>query len=199
MHILFDDFIAETKLDVAVMFHSDIQTKIQYLEKYLKPFLKNLVMESELEEGRLRVALGYFGKRFRLVGGLLQFKSKANYSTAIDGLSKKVRSKSIHGRIVLKKMRAKIFRRKAGDRSSASDVVIFLTDSNDNEKPADFSAEAESLKQDGFKIITIGINTDEQQLSAAATKGGNSFFIKRYADLSNSSLLDQLRHAMFKR
>ena len=187
-------------MDVAVIFHASTRVKLKEVNKIFKPFLENLFKDSEIDSGQVRVSLGYFNKNFKLSGNLLKYKTKADYADAVLKLPNGIRGKAINGGVALKKVRTKVFKKKFGDRPDAANVIVLITDEKTNLKPASFAEEAETLRDSGVKIVTLGIaNAKEDELKAVSSKGGNTFMIAGYDGLATASLTEQLRTAMYIR
>lgn len=188
------------KLDVAVVFHTSNTVSLKDVNKALKPFLVNLFKDTEMDSGQLQVSLGYFSKNYKVLGNLQKYKSKAAYADAVLKLPRNIRGKKSNGAVALKKIGRQLFKKKKGDRPDASNVVILLTDGKTNVKPADFPKEAETLRENGVKIVTVGVDkADENELKSVATQGQNTFMARTYDDLANDELTEQLRDAMFTR
>ena len=188
------------KLDVAVVFHASTTVKVKVLNTLLKPFLTNLFLDSEMDDGQVRVSLGYFSKNFKLLGNLLKYKNKAEYTAAVQKLPKNVRGKQSNGGKTMKQIRTKVFKKKLGDRPGAGNVVLLITDDETNVKPQLFAEHAETLRDFGVKIVSLGIGkASEKELQAVATPGRNTFTAAGYDDLAKETLIEELRTAMFTR
>ncbi|KAK7502425.1 hypothetical protein BaRGS_00006378, partial [Batillaria attramentaria] len=188
------------KLDVAVAFHVTNNVKLKDVNKRFKPFLENLFETNEIDSGQLIVSLGFFNKNYKLLGNLNKYKTKADYAAGVAKLPKNIRGKKANGGIAMKKIRTKVFKKKLGDRPDAANVVILITDSKTNIKPKTFQEEAETLRDTGAKIVTLGIGkADADELKSVASKPttDNTIMVASFDDLQKTAVVDLIRTAMF--
>lgn len=85
----------------------------------------------------------------------------------------------------LEAVRNQMFQYAHGDRSSADNVVIVLTDGNSNDK-SDTIHEANNLHRVSHDVISIvvGSGVDLNELNAIATDQHHVFDVRRYGDLN---------------
>lgn len=196
-------FISETrKLDVAVVFHMSKNVDPKNVNKVFKPFLEKLFEASEIDSGQIRVSLSYFTKNHKLLGNLLKFRRKADYTEAVNKLTPAVRSDKANGGAAMQKLRAKVFTEQLGDRPDASNVVLLITDENINIRPKKFVEEAHALKDTGVKVVTLGLEkADREELLAVSSEppSENALMVTGYQDLQKEAVVELIRTAMFMR
>jgi len=79
---------------------------------------------------------------------------------------------------------ATLFSRRFGDRPTAKNVVVLLTDGESNENYQDTIPSAQALKDAGVKVISIGIGiAKDTELNAIASSPKDVFKVDTFDDL----------------
>lgn len=186
--------------DVAVLFHMSPKLKIKDLKKSLKPFLLRLFQYADIDGGKVRVAMGYFKKRLKLLFNLKKIRTRAEYAQALAKIPKKVRGRKGDAGFALKKMRERVFARSRGDRPGVQNVVVIITDDKESVDQKKFLREAEETKAEGIKIVTFGLNkADKKELLAVSSEphDENMVYAAKYSDMLKEETVNAVRSMMF--
>lgn len=194
-------FFADTReADVAVLFHMSPKLKIKDLKKSLKPFLLRLFQYADIDGGKVRVAMGYFKKRLKLLFNLKKIQTRAGLAQALAKIPKKVRGRKGDAGFALKKLRERVFAKSRGDRPGVQNVIVIITDDKESVDPDRFLQEAQEAKAAGIKIVTFGLNkADRAELLAVSSAPGdkNSVYAAKYSDMQQEETVNAVRSMMF--
>lgn len=185
---------------MAILVHMSPKLKIKLLNKTLKPFLLKLFQYADIDGGKVRIALGFYRKRLKLIFNLKKIKTRKDYIAALSKLSKKVRGKKANAGFALKKMRERVFATSRGDRPNVQNVVVIITDDKDSEDRKKFIQEAKKTRAAGMKIVTFGIGkADKAELFQAASEPGekSSIYVTKYTDMEDGDIVDKFRSMIF--
>ena len=193
-------FADTREADVAVLFHMSPKLKIKDLKKSLKPFLLRLFQYADIDGGKVRVAMGYFKKRLKLLFSLKKIQTRAAYAQALAKIPKKVRGRKGDGGFALKKMRQRVFAKSRGDRPGVQNVILIITDDKESVDQKKFLKEAEEAKAAGIKIVTFGLNkADRMELLAVSSEPHekNTVYAVKYSDMQKEETVNTVRSMMF--
>lgn len=85
-----------------------------------------------------------------------------------------------------------LFQTNNGDRASADNLVILITDGIPNEREADTLTEAQLLKDTGAHVVCIGITNEiDANLLSSISSDGDYIFIEKFTDFG--AVLDELQ------
>ena len=175
--------------------------KLKEIKKSLKPFFLRLFQYADIDGGKVRVALGYFKKRLKLLFNLKKVQSRADLAKALASkVTKKVRGKKGDAGLALKKMRQRVFATSRGDRPGVQNVIVIITDDKNTGDSATFLQEAAEAKAEGVKIVSLGLaRADRQELLAVSSEPSeqNMVYAPKYSDLQKDETVDAVRSKMF--
>ena len=156
-------------------------------------FVRNIVKNLEFASGKSRVALIIFNDEARTIFSLETYNKRAGVLRAIEDVDYK--TGGTYTAEALRMMREDIFDPDRGDRPSAPNKVIFVTDGISNILPQKTIPEARKTRSSGIQVFAVGIGLKNmEELEAIATDGTSAFTLQSYHQLDNltSTVLDRV-------
>ena len=156
-------------------------------------FISKIIRNLEFASGKSRVALITFNDEARTIFSLQTYSNKKEILDVIARTDFTVGGAFTAG--ALRMMREEIFDTDRGDRSTAPNRCIFITDGVSNILPQETIPEAKQAKSAQIHITAIGVGlTDQSELRGIASDELSVFTVERYSQLGDLSdaVLDRL-------
>ncbi|GFR78016.1 collagen alpha-3(VI) chain [Elysia marginata] len=185
------------KADVAIVFHLSQKTIVKEISDYFVPFVSSLLEKAKIDNGDVRVSLTNFAKRPRIRFNLNTYDKAEPIMNEIKKIGRRDRARQSFGANALRGIRSTVFTPERGDRPDVPNAIILVTNNENQQKLKGYAQEAETLKKDGVKIITVGIGEDvnENELNAVASPplDENVIMLKGMQALEDPSVPEDVR------
>lgn len=154
--------------------------------KKMVAFIKDLLSNATIDAGVVRVGVATFSTQSYIEFHLNEFVTKNEIFRALDKIRYRYGNTNTAG--ALHTMRAKMFTPEHGDRESAFDVAILITDGISNMNTNRISIEAKAAHERGIQVYAIGIGLAEiSELKQFASQPSEdyTFNVQDFHELQN--------------
>ncbi|XP_076089636.1 matrilin-1-like, partial [Mytilus galloprovincialis] len=171
------------KVDLVIILDSSTSVRKENYDK-MKHFTKDLLVNSDIDGGNVRVGAASFSMRGFINFQLKDYRTKNGVFNAIDKIQYIVGSTNTADAIRL--MRVDMFTADNGDRSDVKNIAIVITDGVSNVNAETTIPEAEKARDVGIHIYAIGIglsNLTELHGIASVPAKDNSLDVQSFDEL----------------
>ncbi|CAC5421536.1 unnamed protein product [Mytilus coruscus] len=171
------------KFDLVIILDSSTSVREENYDT-MKQFTKDLLANSDIDGGNVRVGVASFSMRGSINFQLKDYRTKKDVFNAIDKIQYIYGSTNTADAIRL--MRADMFTAENGDRPDVKNIAIIITDGVSNINSQTTIPEAEKARDVGIHLYTIGIglsNLTELNGMASVPAKDNSFNVQSFDEL----------------
>ncbi|XP_059170597.1 collagen alpha-4(VI) chain-like [Physella acuta] len=182
---------ADARIDIVFVLDASFSVGVRNF-KLTKDFVKDFLLESNIDNGNVRVGVVIYSTEDYIQFQLKDFSKKEDVYNAIDNIP--YRYGSTNTADGLKTMRTVMFTAENGDRPGVDNIAIVVTDGYSNINSRRTIPDAEEARAEGIHIYAIGIGlTEIKELDGIASKPveENRFAVQAFSELR------ELRHKVF--
>uniref|UniRef100_A0A0L8FLC0 VWFA domain-containing protein n=1 Tax=Octopus bimaculoides TaxID=37653 RepID=A0A0L8FLC0_OCTBM len=186
---VFKEFCPESCISTStdIIFLMDTSTSVEQRNfKKMVAFIKDLLSNATIDAGVVRVGVATFSTQSHIEFHLNEYFTKNEIFTALDKIRYRYGNTNTAG--ALHTMRARMFTPEHGDRESAIDVAILITDGISNMNTNRISIEAKAAHKRGIQVYAIGIGLaeiSELKQSASQPSEDYTFNVQDFHELQN--------------
>ena len=172
-----------SKVDAVIILDASTSVTERNFQK-MRDFAKDLVDKADVDSGSVRFGVLIYSTEVEIQFHLNEYRTSADIKAAIDLIP--YIYGSTNSADALQSMHTVMFTRRNGDRPEVENIAFMITDGVSNINSRRTVPEAESARQDGIHIYSIGIGlTDTRELDSMASvpASKNSFNVQEFEEL----------------
>ena len=144
-------------LDLAFVIHTSNKVNGQQYQ-YYKNYMRDIISGADIDGGKVRVGVVIYRHDASVIFPLDRYQTKSDLNSAIDNLP--LMASSFGNLAVgLDKVKDELFTPEGGDRDTAPNGVIVLTDAESKRGVWELPRAGHELRDSGAKIVTQGIGS----------------------------------------
>ncbi|KAL8564100.1 hypothetical protein ACOMHN_034577 [Nucella lapillus] len=152
--------------------------------RQVQSFMSTTVQQADVDSGNVRFGAAVYRRRAFPLWQLKDHTDSGSLDSAIRGMGLNLRSASASASAGLQLLTSGMFRPDQGDRPDAPNVVIVLTDANSDVGVSSTARAAQSLKDSGATVFTVGVNVQSKgELESMASDASMAYVLSSFDHL----------------